>query len=70
MAMAVSTPTEHEFLTVTEVARRLRVTNGTVLRWIYAGRISAIKLSGGRAGWRIPSEDIERLIEESRYESR
>jgi len=67
-ALAVSERTQHEFVTVAEVARRLRISNGTVLRWIYARRIQgAIKLSGGRAGWRIPADEIERLIAESEY---
>ena len=55
-------------LTVTEVADRLRVTPATVVRWVNARRITGYKFSVGRAGWRIPTSEIERLLDEGRSE--
>jgi excisionase family DNA binding protein len=48
-----------EFLTVAEVARRLRVSNMTVYRLIKAGQIGAVRV--GR-GYRIPERDLRRYL--------
>lgn len=55
--------TEPKYLTVAEVAARLRVSTRTVHRWIRAGTIAAIPLPGGqeRRMWRIEEAEVERL---------
>jgi excisionase family DNA binding protein len=50
-------------LTPEEVARKLRVRTSTVLGWLRTGRLGGMKI-GGRAGWRIPPEEVERFIRE------
>ncbi len=51
-----------EYLTVAEVARRLKVTQETVREWLRTDVLHGYNL-GGRAGWRIPVSDIARLLE-------
>ena len=53
-----------ELLTVHEVARRLRVDDTTVRRWIKAGAIEAVTLPhrGKREQYRIKKSTFERLI--------
>jgi excisionase family DNA binding protein len=46
-----------EYLTVTEVAERLKVTPLTVRRWLNKGELVGIQL-GDRAGWRITEADL------------
>jgi excisionase family DNA binding protein len=50
-------------LTPDEVARQLRVRTSTVLGGLRTGRLGGVKI-GGRAGWRIPPEELERFIRE------
>ncbi|MDR7415287.1 MAG: helix-turn-helix domain-containing protein [Armatimonadota bacterium] len=50
-------------LTVREVARRLRVTEESVRRWLRGGLLRGVPLRG-RAGWRIPEAELLRFIEE------
>jgi excisionase family DNA binding protein len=50
------------FLTVAEVAERLRVYPGTVKRWLRDGKLVGVQL-GDRAGWRIAEEDLEAFLE-------
>jgi excisionase family DNA binding protein len=48
-------------LTVGEAAARLRVSRGTVYRYVRSGRLEAVRL--GRVGpWRVPSAALERLL--------
>lgn len=47
-------------LTTQEVAKRLRVQVITVQRWLAAGKMKGTKLPG-RAGWRVPLAEVERL---------
>lgn len=47
-------------LTTQEVAERLRVRVITVQRWLHAGKLKGTKLPG-RAGWRVPVEEVERM---------
>ena len=53
-----------ELLTVHEVARRLRVDDTTVRRWINNGILEAITLphSGKRRGYRIKSSTLNELL--------
>lgn len=54
-----------EFLTVNEVAERLKVTPLTVRRWINASDLIGIQL-GDRAGWRIKESDLEAFLDQRR----
>lgn len=49
-------------LTVSEVARVMRVTEPTVREWLRKGTLRGVKLSKApRGDWRIPRSEIERL---------
>lgn len=50
-----------QFLTVRDVEDLLKVSRGTVIRLIRAGRLRAFKLGGGRL-WRIRETDLKRFI--------
>ena len=54
-------PNEPEFLTVEEIANRLRVHEDTVLRWIRTKRLKAYKI--GR-DYRIEKVDYEEFLRE------
>ena len=54
-----------EYLTVSEVATRLKVTPLTVRRWLHAGSLAGIQL-GDRAGWRITEADLQRFLDARR----
>jgi len=43
-----------------EACRRLGISFITLKRWIYSGKIRAVKTPSGR--WRIPESEIERII--------
>jgi excisionase family DNA binding protein len=49
-------------LTVPEVAEEMRVTEETVRRWLRSGHIKGTRIGAARAGWRIPEDEIERLM--------
>ena len=48
-------------LTTKQAADRLQVKVITVQRWLHAGTLHGTKLPG-RAGWRIPESEIDRLL--------
>ncbi len=50
-----------QYLTVAEVAERLKVYPGTVKRWLRDGKLAGVSL-GDRAGWRIAEEDLARFL--------
>jgi excisionase family DNA binding protein len=50
------------YLTVAEVAERLKVYPGTVKRWLREGRLVGVAL-GDRAGWRIAEDDLQRFLD-------
>ena len=54
-----------EYLTVSEVAKRLKVTPLTVRRWLNAGSLAGIQL-GDRAGWRITEADLQTFLDARR----
>ncbi|HTI13305.1 MAG TPA: helix-turn-helix domain-containing protein [Dictyobacter sp.] len=56
-----------ELLTVREVARRLRVDDTTVRRWIKSGALDAITLPhrGKRQAYRVKRGTLDRLLSET-----
>jgi excisionase family DNA binding protein len=56
-----------EFLTVKEASELLRVTKVTLYKLIKNGEISAIRLGWV---WRIPKEDIQKLIVKQQTQSK
>ena len=50
-----------KFLTVKDVYDLLKVTRGTVIRWIQTGRLRAFKPGCGRF-WRIRERDLKKFI--------
>ncbi|HTI15590.1 MAG TPA: helix-turn-helix domain-containing protein [Dictyobacter sp.] len=58
---------EADLLTVSEVARRLRVDDTTVRRWIKSGVLEAISLphSGMRQAYRVRRATLEKLLTSS-----
>ena len=52
----------HILYTVKEVGEILKASRRSVLSWIYAGRLKAIKIGGGRL-WRVGENDLHRFIE-------
>ena len=54
-----------EFLTVPEVAARLRVSTETVRRWLRAGKLKGVQIGGTRVGYRVRDSDVEKMIAEA-----
>lgn len=54
---------DEELLTVAEVARRLRLSEETIRRWIRGGKLQAIRIGSDRAGFRIRRSEIDQLLE-------
>jgi len=50
------------YLTVQEVARKMHVTDQTVIRWIKAKRLSATKVGN----WRIAPSDLQAFIKQGK----
>jgi len=50
------------YLTVNEVAAKLRVTGGAVRAWLGSGRLRGIRLPADRQGWRIRQSDLETFL--------
>lgn len=53
---------EHRFMTPKEVAKLLRVTDMTVRNLIKSKKIKAIQMHGSRGSIRIPTSEIEKLL--------
>ena len=60
--MADDTP--GEWLTVQDVAELFKVNEETVRRWIRGGELAVLNLGGGRAGYRIRRDELDRFIRE------
>lgn len=54
-------PMENEYLTVDEVAKRLRVTKQAVYNWIADGRLKAVRVAGKAI--RIPVSSVLAILE-------
>ncbi|HEY7068404.1 MAG TPA: helix-turn-helix domain-containing protein [Chloroflexota bacterium] len=50
-----------EWLTVNEIAERLKVTPQTVQRWLRAKELAGLNL-GGKAGYRVRRADLDAFI--------
>ncbi|MCC7366822.1 MAG: helix-turn-helix domain-containing protein [Chloroflexi bacterium] len=50
------------FLTVPEVAERLRMNPETIRVWLRDGRLRGVRPGGKRAGWRIPESEVRRIL--------
>ena len=57
--MADSTSEQPEFLTVSQIAKRLQMSPQTVRTWIEEGMLRGIRV---RKVWRVPREDFEQLL--------
>jgi excisionase family DNA binding protein len=53
---------EEEYLTVPEVATRLKVKPETVRVWLRQGKLRGARLGGKKAGYRIPRTEVEHLL--------
>ncbi len=49
---------EQKLLNVKEVAKRLRLSQRTIMRYIYAKKLKAIKMGQ----WRITQEDLDQFL--------
>jgi excisionase family DNA binding protein len=58
-----------ELLTVEEVAARLKLSPYTIREWLKAGRMRGLRIGSRRAGWRVPTSELERLLAEARRDS-
>lgn len=55
-----------EFYLVSELAKKLRVSDMTIYRYIRAGKIEALKFG---KEYRISHDEVERFIKRSKYQS-
>lgn len=64
MTTTMGNSDQEELLTVREVARRLRVDDTTVRRWIKQGALNAIALPhrGRRQAYRIKKSTLDKLL--------
>ena len=53
---------DERFLTVPEVAERLRMNPETIRVWLRDGRLRGVRPGGKRAGWRIPESEVRRIL--------
>jgi excisionase family DNA binding protein len=53
---------ETEWLTVAEIAERLKVSDQVVRRWLRRGDLEGTDL-GGRAGYRVKASDLAAFLE-------
>jgi excisionase family DNA binding protein len=54
------------FLTVQEVAARLRMNPETIRRWLRQGKLQGRMFGGDRGGYRIAEAEVQRFIAESK----
>lgn len=54
---------EDRQVTVRQAAQYLSVTETTVRRWLLSGRLRGVRLGGTKAGWRIPEQEVVRLLQ-------
>ncbi len=54
---------DENWLTVSEIAARLKVTEQTVRRWLRAGKLTGRNFSG-RTGYRVRESELQKFLEE------
>lgn len=54
---------DDRFLTVDEVADRIRVNRETVRRWLRSGQLRGTLPGGKRMGYRIPESELRRFLQ-------
>lgn len=52
---------QERYLTVPEVAERLRLTPATIRRWLREGKLRGVLLND-RAGYRVPESEVGRIL--------
>jgi excisionase family DNA binding protein len=57
---------EERFLTVSEVAARLRITPQAVRLWLGNGTLRGVRLPAARQGWRISEADLDEFLRQHR----
>jgi excisionase family DNA binding protein len=57
-----------DYLTVDEVAARLKVSPEIVREWLRKGELGGFRLGGARAGWRVTPDDLAAFVERRRAE--
>ncbi len=57
---------EAQWLTVADVAERLRISQETVRRWIRTGALPVLDVGGPKAGYRVREDDLEVFLD-ARY---
>jgi excisionase family DNA binding protein len=60
---------EREYMTVEEAAARIEVHPQTIRRWLRAGQMLGTLISR-TAGYRIPRDEVERVLEEGLREGK
>jgi excisionase family DNA binding protein len=56
---------DERFLTVREVAERIRSSPQTVRRWLRQGRLRGFRPGGTKLGYRVRESDLQRFLSES-----
>jgi excisionase family DNA binding protein len=54
---------QENWLTVSEIAARLKMTEQTVRRWLRSGKLRGRNFSG-RMGYRVREDELQRFLEE------
>lgn len=57
---------DEQYLNVEEAAERLRASPYTIRKWLRSGRMKGVQIGGRKLGWRIPVEEVTRLLREGR----
>ena len=55
-----------EFLTVTEVAAKLKISPYTVRRWLRDGKLKGKMMGGDRGGYRVSASEVNRFMADDR----
>ena len=59
---------EETWLTVTEIAARLKVSERAVRGWLRAGKLNGRNFSG-RTGYRVRESELQRFLEQGQQET-
>ena len=54
----------NDYLTLQQTAKILKVTDMTIMRWLYSKKIHGVKTANyNQAHWRIPKSEVRRILE-------